>query len=92
VARKDPEHFADLDATLVYVARKLRHATRVEALLTEAGIDYAVETDVVASGLLFRTERMGAFFYVAPDDRPRAAAALAREGFALIVAGDERPV
>jgi hypothetical protein len=53
--------------------------------LTEAGIDYVVETDTVAGGILFRTERMGAFFYVAPDDQARASATIAVEGFTLTV-------
>lgn len=88
--RRDPDHFHDVDPVLVYVARKLRHATRVEGLLTDAGIDYAVETDVVALGFLFRTERMGAFFYVSPADADRARDTIAREGFALVVAGDRR--
>ena len=68
MARREPEDFEVQDPALVYVARKLRHATRVEALLTETGIDYVVETDTFAVGFIFRAERVGAFFYVAPDD------------------------
>lgn len=90
MARRDPEHFDAIEPELIYVARRLRHARRVEVLLTEARIDYAVETDLIASGVLFPTQRMGAFFYVAPDDVPAARAALEREGFALIVADDSQ--
>lgn len=84
--RREPEDVDVADAVLVYAARKVRHARRVEALLAAAGIDYAIETDVIAVGFLFRTERMGAFFYVASSDEARAREALAREGFALTVA------
>ena len=88
MARRDPEHFDDVEPDLIYVARRLRHARRVESLLSDAGIDYAVETDVISTGVLFPTQRMGAFFYVAPDDRDAARTVLEREGFALIVTGD----
>lgn len=81
--RKEPEDFSDIEPALVYAARKLRHAHRVEALLTGAGIDYVVETDVIGVGFLFRAERMGAFFYVAPADLERAADVLRAEGFVL---------
>lgn len=90
IVRKEPEHFDGIDPVLVYVARKLRHAQRAEALLTGAGIDYAVETDVVSVGFILRSERMGAFFYVAPPDEVRAREALAREGFTLTVTEDRR--
>jgi len=83
MARREPEHFDGVDPVLVYVARKLRYATRVEEMLTDAGVDYAVETDTIAAGFIFRTERVAAFFYVAPIDQERASAILEREGFRL---------
>jgi hypothetical protein len=85
MARKEAEAFDGVEPELLYVARKLRHATRVEALLDDAGIDYVVETDTFASGFIFRTERVGAFFYVLPEDQPRATMILEREGFRLHV-------
>ncbi|MFO7301768.1 MAG: hypothetical protein DIU54_005040 [Acidobacteriota bacterium] len=91
MARRNAEEFEDVDPQLVYVARKLRHARRVELLLTDAGIDYAVETDVISTGFLFPVQRMGAFFYVARVDHDRARATLEREGFALVVAGEPEP-
>jgi hypothetical protein len=83
MARREPETFDGIEPVLAYVARKLRHATRVEDLLTDAGIDYVVETDTVAVGFIFRAERVGAFFYVAPTDHARTTSLLAREGFAM---------
>jgi hypothetical protein len=85
MARREPEAFEGLEPVLAYVARKLRHATRVEDLLTGAGIDYVVETDTVAVGFIFRVERVGAFFYVAPTDHARTTSLLEREGFTLKV-------
>ncbi len=85
--RIEPETFDDIDPVLVYAARKLRHARRAEALLSAAGIDYVVETDVLSVGFIFRTERMGAFFYVAPADEAAARRALDAEGFVLRVSG-----
>jgi hypothetical protein len=90
MAQRDPEHFNDVEPELVYVARKLRHARRVETLLTAAGIDYAVETDVISTGVLFPSQRVGAFFYVAPADSAAARQALEREGFALHIADPTR--
>lgn len=83
MARRESEHFDDVEPVLVYMARKLRHALRVEALLTGAGIDYAIETDTYTGGFIFRTERTGAFFYVAPTDETRARGVLEREGYEL---------
>lgn len=83
--RRESEAFDDIDPVLVYAARKLRHAQRAEALLTSAGIDYVVETDVISVGFIFRTERMGAFFYVAPADEEPARRTLEAEGFVLRV-------
>ena len=83
MARREPEHFDGVEPALVYVARKLRHAQRVETLLTEAGLDYVVETDTFAVGFIFRAERVGAFFYVAPTDLERATRILDGAGFGL---------
>ena len=84
MARREPEHFEAVEPVLVYVARKLRHAVRVEELLTGAGIDYAVEADTFVAGFIFRTQRVGAYFYVAPEDEERAARVLDGEGFKLV--------
>ena len=48
--RRGPEHFGEQELSLVYVAQKLKHALRVEQLLTDAGLDYLVEPDEYAVG------------------------------------------
>lgn len=73
--------FEDREAVLVYIAKRLRDATRLESVLTEAGIDYGVETDEYRGGVVFASTRVGAFFYVLPDTVPAAQVAMARAGF-----------
>ncbi len=53
------------DAEQIFLARKLREARDVEHLLTQAGIDYAIEVEAYARSFLFGTIRYGAAFYVA---------------------------
>ncbi|MGH9613279.1 MAG: hypothetical protein ACRD4P_09400 [Bryobacteraceae bacterium] len=79
--RRDPDFFGERELDLVYIAKKLREALRLEELLTAVGIDYAVETDKFMGGLLFRTERVGAFFYVAPEHADAARDIVARNRF-----------
>ena len=64
--RRQPEFFGDKELVLVYIAKRLRDALRLEEVLTTAGYDYAVETDTYRGGLIFVSERVGAFFYVDP--------------------------
>ena len=66
--RQPPEFFDEKDISLVHIAGTLRGALKVERLLGEHGIDYAVETDKYVSGFLFATEKTGAFFYVLAED------------------------
>ena len=66
--RRDPEHFGETELPLLYIAKKLKEALAVEALLTTAGIDYLVEPDTYRGGIIFASERVGAFFYVAPEN------------------------
>jgi hypothetical protein len=52
------------DPERIFIARTLRLALRVEEWLTNAGVDYAVQTESIGRSLLFGTERIGAAFYV----------------------------
>lgn len=65
--RRDPEEFGDRELELIYIARKLNESLRLETVLTDAGIDYAVEADNYQGGVIFRSQRVGAFFYVLPE-------------------------
>ncbi|MBC8165626.1 MAG: hypothetical protein H7Y20_07125 [Bryobacteraceae bacterium] len=56
------------ELTLIYIAKKLKEAVALEELLTAAAIEYHVEPDTYRGGIIFATERIGAFFYVDPSD------------------------
>ncbi len=70
--RRDPEFFGEPELDLLYMAKRLREALRLESLLTEAGIDYLVETGTYTGGLLLKRELAGAFFYVSPTNAESA--------------------
>jgi hypothetical protein len=65
--KQDAAFFGEGRAELVYIAKKLADATRLESILTAAGIDYGVEADNYRGGIIFQSERVGAFFYVLPE-------------------------
>ena len=51
--------------------------------LTDAGVDYAVEPDTYKGGVIFASERIGAFFYVLPDSVEPARAIMLQRGFKM---------
>ena len=65
--KQDASYFEDKSPELIYIAKKLREALRLESILTEAGIDYGVEADEYRGGAVFTSVRTGAFFYVLPE-------------------------
>lgn len=68
------------DGVLVYVAKRLKEALAIEELFKAAGLEYLVEPDTYSGGIIFRTQRTGAFFYVAPDDEAKARETLEGSG------------
>jgi prenyltransferase beta subunit len=64
--RRDADFFGEAELDLIYMARRLRDALKVEDLLTAAGIDYLVETGTYTGGFLMKRDLAGAFFYVTP--------------------------
>ena len=79
--RRDASFFEDQEMDLIYIAKKLKEALRLESALTESGIEYAVEPDKYSGGVLFMSERIGAFFYVLPDKEAEARTILSAHGF-----------
>lgn len=65
--RRDPDFFGERELELVFIAKRLGDALRLEDALTGTGIDYAVQTEKYVGGIIFRSERVGAFFYVDPS-------------------------
>lgn len=81
--RRDPEFFEDRELDLIYIAKKLKEALRLEGMLTESGVEYAVQTDKYSGGVLFRSERVGAFFYVLPEALEQAHEVMRKNGFRI---------
>ena len=79
--KQEASFFEDREAVLVYIAKKLSDATRLEAVLTEAGVDYGVEADEYRGGVVFSTNRIGAFFYVLPEAEASTRELMERSGF-----------
>lgn len=68
MADVEPEELEDLER--IFIARTLRQARKVEALLAEANVDYVVQVEPYGRSFLFGTIRHGAAFYVAAAQAP----------------------
>jgi hypothetical protein len=79
--KREADYFDGVEPELIFVAKRLRDAIRLEAALTAAGIDYAVEPDEYEGGIIFRSRRVGAFFYVRPEFRESAVAVMLENGY-----------
>ena len=84
--RRDTDFFEDQEMDLVYIAKKLKEALRLESVFTESGLDYAVEPDTYSGGVIFRSERVGAFFYVLPETADQARLVMREHGFRYLTA------
>ena len=60
--RQDAAFFEGHDPVLVYIAKRLRDALRLESILTSAGLDYGVETDEYRGGVISSGCEPGRFF------------------------------
>ncbi len=49
--------------------------------MTDAGVEYLVEPDKYKGGVIFMTERVGAFFYVAPQSLESTLELLSKNGY-----------
>lgn len=79
--KQDATYFTGYEPALVYIAKRLKDALRLESALTIAGVDYGVEADEYRGGVIFRSLRVGAFFYVRPDSVDAAHEIMRRNGF-----------
>jgi hypothetical protein len=50
----------------------------------EPGVEYALETGNYVGGVLFRSERVGVFFYVLPESAEQARAVMQQHGFRFL--------
>ena len=79
--KQDASFFEGKEPVLIYIAKRLRDALRLEEVLIQAGVDYGVEADEYRGGVVFRSVRTGAFFYVLPESVGAAHEAMSRGGF-----------
>lgn len=80
--RVELEDFGDVKAVIVFLTPSLREARRVEALLTECGVDYAVSVEPCGK-TLFGSPRNGAAFHVAEHQAAYCRTHLTSAGLAL---------
>ena len=79
--KKEADYFEGVEPELIFVAKRLADAIALESVLTAAEVDYAVEVDQYEGGLIFKSKRAGAFFYVRPEARDRAIAVMLENGY-----------
>jgi hypothetical protein len=82
--KKEADYFDGVEPVLIFIARRLRDAVQLESLLTGAGVDYGVEPDEYEGGVIFKSMRVGAFFYVRPELREVAVAVMERHGYVAV--------
>ena len=87
--KQDASFFEGREPSLIYIAKKLREALRLESIFTEAGLDYGVEADEYRGGVLFRSVRVGAFFYVRPEAVDVAHEIMRRHGYKPVIGSVE---
>ena len=83
--KQEASFFEGHEPVLVYIAKRLKDALRLESVFTSAGLDYGVEADEYRGGVLFPKVRVGAFFYVLPDSAPAAREVMQRHGYKPVV-------
>src|SRR5438067_9336774 len=81
VVKKDSDYFEGVEPQLIYIAKRLKDATRLASILTAAGIDFGAEADEYYGGVIFRRIRTGALFYVRPEFRAQAVAIMENNGY-----------
>ena len=89
--RQDAAFFEGHDPVLVYIAKRLRDALRLESILTGAGVNYGVEADEYRGGVIFQRMRTGAFFYVLPQAADAARQVMSEKGYRPLEPEPDRP-
>ena len=74
-----PDHGENSE--LIFIAKRLADALRLEELFKQAGVEYHVEPDRYPGGIIFKSLRVGAFFYVRPEERELAISVMLENGY-----------
>ena len=83
--KQDASFFDGHEPVLIYTAKRLKEALRLESIFTAAGLDYGVEADEYKGGVILHSVRVGAFFYVRPDAVEAAHAIMRQHGYKPVV-------
>lgn len=79
--RQEASFFEGQEPVLMYIAKRLNDALRLESIFSTAGVDYGVEADDYRGGFIFQRVRTGAFFYVLPDVAEKARQVMRENGY-----------
>jgi hypothetical protein len=79
--KQEASFFEDKNPVLVYIAKRLKDALRLEGIFSQEGMDFGVEADEYHAGIIFRTVRAGAFFYVLRESVEAAHEIMRRHGY-----------
>jgi hypothetical protein len=81
IMRQEASFFEGQEPVLVYIAKRLNEALRLESIFSAAGVDYGVEADEYRGGFIFQRVRTGAFFYVLPETAETAGRVMRENGY-----------
>jgi hypothetical protein len=79
--KREASFFDNREPVLIYIAKRLNDALRLESIFDSSGLDYGVEADQYRGGVIFRTVKVGAFFYVLPEHQEAAREVLRRNRY-----------
>ena len=79
--KQDASYFEGKEPVLIYIGKKLKDSLRLEEIFTAANVDYGVEADEYRAGVIFRSVRAGAFFYVLSETVERAHGVMRQNGY-----------
>ena len=79
--RQEAAFFEGKDPVLVYIAKRLPEALKLESIFSNAGVEYGVEADEYRGGFIFQRIRTGAFFYVLPETANEARQLMREHGY-----------
>ena len=79
--KQEASYFEGKEPVLIYIGKKLNDSLRLEEIFTAAHVDYGVEADEYRGGVIFRSVRAGAFFYVLPENLDTARKIMRQNGY-----------
>ena len=79
--KQDASYFEGQEPVLIYIGKRLKDALRLEEIFNAENVAYGVEADEYRGGVIFRSVRAGAFFYVLPEAVEAAHEVMRQNGY-----------